>query len=161
MNVLRTAFVLLALSSVAVLGKETPKSIERPMKGTSAKQETATTKTIEALLLEFLARVDDPAMHDRFWADDLVYTSAKAEVRTKKEIMDRMRAAPAADAQAARTRYDAEEILVRDFDHTAALTFRLIAKNPDGTTLRFRNSGTFILREGQWQVVTWQATPEQ
>jgi hypothetical protein len=37
---------------------------------------------IASLLNEFLAKVDDIAMHERFWADDLVYVSAKGEVRS-------------------------------------------------------------------------------
>ena len=40
----------------------------------------------------------------------------------------------------------------------AALTFRLVARNPDGTTDTYRNSGTFVLRDNRWQVITWQAT---
>lgn len=114
---------------------------------------------ITALLTEFLQRVDEPAMHARFWADDLVYTSGRAVVRTKAEILAGMAAANPS-ASNARTRYAAEEVTVRAYGEFAALTFRLIAHNPDGTTLRFRNSGAFLLRNGQWQVVTWQATPE-
>ena len=31
-------------------------------------------------------------MHERFWADDLVYVSAKGEVRSKANILESMRA---------------------------------------------------------------------
>ena len=58
-----------------------------------------------------------------------------------------------------RTTYAAEDVVVRPYGTTAALTFRLVAHQPDGTTLRFRNSGTFLWRDGRWAVVTWQATP--
>jgi hypothetical protein len=112
---------------------------------------------VAALLTEFLSRVDDPAMHARFWADDLVYTSGKGEVRTKADILAGM-AAPARDA-GPKTTYAAEDVLVRPYGPMAALTFRLVARQPDGTTLRFRNSGTLLRREGRWEVVTWQATP--
>jgi hypothetical protein len=112
---------------------------------------------VAALLNEFLGRVDDPAMHARFWADDLVYTSGKGEVRRKADILAGM-AAPARDA-GPRMTYAAEDVLVRPYGPTAALTFRLVAHQPDGTILRFRNSGTFLWREGRWEVVTWQATP--
>ena len=40
----------------------------------------------------------------------------------------------------------------------AALTFRLVARAADGTTQHYRNSGTFLLRDGRWQAITWQAT---
>lgn len=109
------------------------------------------------LLAEFLAKVDDPAMHARFWADDLVYTSGKGEVRRKADILAGM--AAAARETAPRVTYSAEDVLVRPYGTTAALTFRLVAHQPDGATLRFRNSGTFLWRDGRWEVVTWQATP--
>ena len=115
---------------------------------------------IPSLLREFLSRVDDPAMHARFWADDLVYTSGKAEVRSKTDILKNMAAAPQGPAAAAKPTYNAEDVKVRAYGTTAALTFRLVAHNPDGTTQHYRNSGTFLLRNGQWQVVTWQATRE-
>lgn len=116
-----------------------------------------TRAAVAELLTEFLAKVDDPAMHARFWADDLVYTSGKGEVRRKADILAAMASAPR-DA-GPRTTYAAEDVVVRPYGTTAALTFRLVAHQPDGTTLRFRNSGTFLWREGRWEVVTWQATP--
>ncbi len=120
-----------------------------------------TVTAITALLGEFLTRVDDPAMHARFWADDLVYTSGKAEVKTKAEIVAGVAAAAQASAAAtARTSYGAEDVRVRPYGVFAALNFRLLVKNPDGTQWYARNSGTFIWRDGRWQVVTWQATRE-
>lgn len=117
---------------------------------------------ITALLQEFLAQNSDPAQHERFWAHDLVYTSSAGIVRTKPEIMDSVTKAAVATTDSAIAApmpvYSAEDILVRMHGSTALLTFRLVAQNPDGTTLTFRNSGTFLLRAGQWQVVTWQAT---
>lgn len=118
-----------------------------------------TTQTITALLDEFLARVDDPAMHERFWADDLVYTSGQGVVRTKAEIV-RSVAGALHDPAAAKTTYGAEDVRVRIYGEFAALTFRLVIRNPDGTTWYSRNSGAFLRRDGLWQVVTWQATRE-
>lgn len=114
---------------------------------------------ITALLQEFLTRVDDPEMHARFWADDLVYTSGMGVVRSKPEIVAAV-AAAARQPDAPRTRYGAEEIVVRPYGAFAALTFRLRVHNPDGTTWHARNSGAFLWRDGRWQVVTWQATRE-
>lgn len=115
---------------------------------------------IAALLLEFLSRVDDPAMHARFWADDLIYTSGQGVVRTKPQIVESVAAARASTPETPRTRYGAEDIVVRPYGHFAALTFRLLVHNPDGTTWHSRNSGAFLWRDGRWQVVTWQATRE-
>lgn len=120
-----------------------------------------TVSEITALLREFLSRVDDPAMHARFWADDLVYTSGRGEVKTKAEIVAGVMAAEKETTPATpRTAYAAEEIRVRPYDRFAALNFRLLVKNPDGTQWYSRNSGAFLWRNGQWQVVTWQATRE-
>ena len=115
------------------------------------------------LLHDFLTNNADPARHDRFWADDLVYTSSVAAVRTKADILKGFAAAPAPEAGAkpeAHPIYSAEDVLVRPYGTTAALTFRLVARNPDGQVLSYRNSGTFLFRDGQWRAVTWQATKE-
>ncbi|WP_415908374.1 DUF4440 domain-containing protein [Oleiharenicola sp. Vm1] len=120
-----------------------------------------TVSAISGLLREFLTRVDDPAMHARFWADDLVYTSGKGEVKTKAEIVAGVAAAAQASTAATpRTSYAAEDIRVRPYGAFAALNFRLLIRNPDGTHWYSRNSGAFLWRNGQWQVVTWQATRE-
>lgn len=126
-----------------------------------AQDPDATRAEITASLHEFLRQNSDPAQHERFWAADLVYTGSTAVVRTKAEIMKSVTAAAqhAADqpTEPAPT-YSAEDVLVRPHGTTALLTFRLVAKNPDGTIQTYRNSGTFLLRDGRWQVVTWHAT---
>lgn len=113
------------------------------------------------LLTDFLTHNSDPARHENFWADDLVYTSALGVVRTKDMIMKSLHEAAAkpapAEAQPGPT-YSAEDINIRPYDGFAALTFRLVAKAPDGTVSYYRNSGTLVFRAGRWQVITWQAT---
>lgn len=123
----------------------------------SSAESERTRAQVAALLEEFLARVDAPAMHARFWADDLVYTSGRGEVRLKADILASLTAA--GTMKTPRTSYTAEDVLVRPYGSTVALTFRLVARQPDGTVLYFRNSGTLLHRDGRWQVVTWQATP--
>ena len=115
---------------------------------------------IAALLTEFLLKNADPAQHDRFWADDLVYTSSAAKVQGKADIMKSMRESAAKESPEPRPAYGAEDIVVRAYGDMAALNFRLVARNPDGTTTYYRNSGTFLHRNGRWQAVTWQATRE-
>ena len=115
---------------------------------------------ITALVTEFLAKNSDPAQHARFWAEDLVYTSSGADVFGKAKIIKEVTAAAAKDAKEAgpTATYAAEDILVRPYGTTAALTFRLVANFGDGKHTYFRNSSTFLYRNSQWQAVTWQAT---
>ena len=42
---------------------------------------------LTALLHEFLAGAGDAAAHERFWADELVYTSSSGTRTSKAEIM--------------------------------------------------------------------------
>jgi hypothetical protein len=121
-----------------------------------------TKAAITKSLNDFLAFGADPAQHDRFWADDLVYTTSAGKVKTKPEIMQAFAdaAKPGAPKPAPRASYSAEDVLVRLYGDTAALTFRLVAHNADGSVSTYRNSGTFLKRRGLWQVITWQSTRE-
>lgn len=149
----RALLRLLVLSFGLLLVSSSARADERVPSTSAAVSEIST------LLREFLNRVDDPAMHSRFWADDLVYTSGLGEVKTKAEIVASVTAAAQSPA-AARSAYGAEDVRVRPYGTFAALNFRLLVKNPDGTSWYSRNSGAFLWRNGQWQVVTWQATRE-
>ncbi len=116
---------------------------------------------IRELLADFLTHNSDPARHEAFWGDDVVYTSAMGVVRTKPELMANVsRAATAVARQPAAPAptYTAEDISIRPYNGFAALTFRLVARSADGTVETYRNSGTLIFREKRWQVITWQAT---
>ena len=122
-------------------------------------------REVTSLLEEFLAKVDDPAMHDRFWAGDLVYVSAAGVVKTKAVILESMRAG---DTPGSRDRkpdepkatFSAEDVKVRPLAaDVAVLNFRLVQHAGDKTN-HFRNSGTFVKRGGRWQAVSWQATRE-
>ena len=124
---------------------------------TPAQDANSTPETIRSLLQEFLAHNDEPAQHERFWAGDLVYTSAKGEVKGKADIMESV-AASKPDPTKLKDTYTAEDVLVRPYGTTAALTFRLVRHTPDGKLQYYRNSGTLLRRDGRWQVVTWQAT---
>lgn len=132
------------------------------MKSPEAKQAE---QEITTLLRDFLANVDKVEMHDRFWAEDLIYTSGMGVVRTKADILKAMRDAelkkPAPDKAAEPTRketYGAEDITVRAYGDIAVLNFKLVQNAADGKTNYFRNSGTFAKRNGKWQVINWQAT---
>ncbi len=125
--------------------------------------DAATRAQITALLNNFLspAVMATAAGHDRFWADDLVYTSSAGKVMHKADILKSFADAPkpvAGKKPDPEPVFTAEDIVVRPYGDTAALTFRLVEHDPDGKTTTFRNSGMFVKRAGKWQAVTWQAT---
>lgn len=129
---------------------------------------TRTRNEITTMLTTFLTPAvnNSAAGHERFWADDLVYTSSAGKVTNKADILKAIAAEPkaaAGDQAKPGPVFTAEDILVRPYGNMAALTFRLVEHDPDGKISTFRNSGTFLLRNGKWQAITWQATrvPEQ
>lgn len=115
------------------------------------------------LLKEFLAGAgrNDAATHDRFWAEDLIYTGSSGRRRTKADIMRDVRAAPAPKPGDPTITYAAEEIRIQQYGNTAIVAFRLVGTTAqDGKTeiANYLNTGTFLKRNGKWQVVSWQAT---
>lgn len=123
------------------------------------------TAELTKLLNEFLAGAskNDVAMHDRFWAEELVYTSALGRRKGKADIMRELRAEPAATPKPedGTTVYTAEEIRIQQYGDTAIVAFRLVAttdKAGTKTVANYFNTGTFLKRSGKWQVVAWQAT---
>lgn len=100
-------------------------------------------------------------MHERFWADDLIYTSAKGIRRGKADIMKDVQSEPAPKPGDDVTVYTAEDIRIQQYADTAIVAFRLVATTDKAGTKEvknFLNSGTFLKRTGKWQVVNWQAT---
>ena len=113
------------------------------------------------LLDEFLANVDDPDMHDRLWAEDLIYTGSAGTRHGKDVIMDGMMDSESDTAESVGPAYSFDNLQVKIFGNTAALTFRLIAETPSEPgvdTSYYLNSGFFEKRNGQWKAVIWQAT---
>jgi ketosteroid isomerase-like protein len=114
------------------------------------------------LLREFLAGAsrNDPAVHDRFWADELVYTDSSGRRIGKADILSDVRAASSAPG-AGPTTYTAEDIRIQQHGDTAVVAFRLVgtiqsAGKPQATP--YFNTGTFLRRKGEWRAVAWQAT---
>jgi ketosteroid isomerase-like protein len=115
------------------------------------------------LLNDFLAGAsrNDAAMHDRFWAEDVIYTGSAGRRRGKAEIMKDVRSAPAPKPGDAKTTYTAEDVRIQQYGGFAIVAFRLVATTEkDGKTevTKYLNSGTFLKRKGKWVVVNWQAT---
>ena len=115
------------------------------------------------LLNEFLdgASRNDAAIHDRFWADDLIYTGSSGRRIGKADIMRDQRSPRAAGPAESSTTYFAEDIRIQQYDNTAIVAFRLVAdtrREGKSETANFLNTGTFLKRNGKWQAVSWQAT---
>lgn len=126
-------------------------------------QTASDTSELTRLLKDFLAGAsqNDAAMHDRFWAEDVIYTGSSGRRRGKAEIMRDVRAAPAPKPGDPTTTYSAEDIRTQLYGKTAVLAFRLVAtteKSGKTAVMNFLNTGTFLKQKGKWQVVSWQAT---
>ena len=147
-----TRMITMAMAIAVLLCTPTFAQIKAPL---------STDADLRVLLNEFLAGAghNDKAMHERFWADDVTYTSAQGVVRNKAEIMKHVEEPQPADAP--KMTYSAEDVNIHDFGDWAVVNFRLVAKSEkDGRTetANYRNTGTFRRRNGQWQAVAWQAT---
>jgi len=117
---------------------------------------------LTTLLNNFLAgaSANDVAAHERFWAEDLVYTSSSGLRFGKAEILEGMRAEPESESSETQTVYSAEDVQVRLYGDTAVVAFRLLGtpQAEDGKLLQYFNTGTFVKRNQQWRAVAWQAT---
>lgn len=114
---------------------------------------------LTAKLHEFMAgaSVNDAAIHNRFWADDLIYTSSSGRRFGKKEIMGGFTTPPAPST----TNYTAENIQIQVYGDVAIVAFRMRGVDRSASepiTTFYLNSGTFLKRDGDWRVVNWQAT---
>lgn len=129
------------------------------MQGADAPDAAELTK----LLHEFLAgaSTNDAAAHERFWAEDLIYTGSSGRRVGKADILRDVRSAPAPKATDPATVYSAEEVRIQQYGSMAVVAFRLVGTTTaHGRTevMKYLNSGTFLKRDGKWQVVNWQAT---
>ncbi len=115
------------------------------------------------LLNDFLqgAGRNDAAMHDRFWANKLIYTSSAGKRIGKADIMKEVRAESPAKPGEEETVYSAEDVRIQQYGDTAIVAFRLVGTtNTKGKkeVMDYFNTGTFLKRDGKWQAVAWQAT---
>jgi ketosteroid isomerase-like protein len=132
--------------------------------GTTLSQTTAPdTATLTKLLNDFLAGAsrNDAQIHDTFWADDLIYTRSAGVRVNKAEVMRNVRSAPAPKPDDPKTTYTAEDIRIQQYGTTAIVAFRLVSTTERNGVTQVSsnlNSGTFLKRNGKWQVVNWQST---
>src|SRR5947209_4966577 len=114
-----------------------------------------------ALVRDFLKNVskNERSTLDRFFANDILYTRGTGQVITKKDILSDTENSTVPRANAT---YEGQDFQVHQYGDLAVVNFRLImhaTENDKPVTRRFRNTGTFMKRNGQWQAVAWQATP--
>ena len=72
-----------------------------------------------------------------------------------------VRSAPAPKPDDPKTVYTAEDIRIQQYGDTAVVAFRLVSTTEIGgakQVANLLNSGTFVKRNGKWQVVNWQST---
>lgn len=114
---------------------------------------------LTALLSEFLdgATRNDPVIHNKYWAEELIYTSSAGKRFGKAELMASVSSRGELKPEEIGMRYSSEDLQILQYGDTAVVAFTLVGQS-DSETLRFLNSGTFIKRHGQWQAVNWQAT---
>jgi ketosteroid isomerase-like protein len=121
------------------------------------------TAELTKLLQDFLAGAsrNDVAMHDRFWAEDLIYTASAGRRIGKADIIRDVRAEPHPKPGEEPTVYTAEDIRIQQYGDTAIVAFRLVAttgKDETKEVKNYLNTGTFLRRDGKWRAVSWQAT---
>ncbi|MGI8890305.1 MAG: nuclear transport factor 2 family protein [Chthoniobacterales bacterium] len=115
------------------------------------------------LLKDFLegASRNDAAIHDRFWAEDLIYTASAGRRLGKADIMKEVKEEGPAKPGSEETIFTAEDIRIQQYGDTAIVAFRLVGTTTKGgetTAQDYLNTGTFLKRSDKWQAVAWQAT---
>ncbi|WP_417659114.1 nuclear transport factor 2 family protein [Pseudidiomarina sp.] len=107
------------------------------------------------------ASINSAAIHEAFWADELVYTSSSGKRFGKAELMSGVHASGEITEQPLTSYYTAEDVEIRFFGPTAVVNFTLVAHtdtNAGYSRQTFLNSGVFVQRDNRWQAVNWNAT---
>ena len=114
------------------------------------------------MLDHFLGNVTEAETHDRFWADDLIYTSSSGTRTNKADIMAGFDDADAGEGGEPGPVFSAEDVQIQVYGDTAVVAFKLVATPPAGSeelgVQNYLNTGTFLKRDAEWRVVAWQAT---
>lgn len=117
------------------------------------------TQTLERFL--YGASVNDAAIHDSFWAEDLVYTSSSGHRFGKPDLMEGVHESGEIEEADVEIWYEAEDIATKTVGETVILTFTLVAMPAAGNdepVQRFFNSGVLVQMDDRWQALNWHAT---
>src|ERR1700681_2981367 len=125
-------------------------SIACPIRAETAPDGPELTK----LLKDFLtgAGRNDAAMHERFWADDLIYTASAGRRIGKSDILREVREEGSPKPGGETAVYTAEDIRIQQYSDTAIVAFRLVAtsaKTGKKEVNNYLNTGTFLKRNGK------------
>jgi len=150
---------LLPMMTSGVLTQSAGAQTKTPVAAMTAADQ-ATAKNIEQLVRDFLADVPkgDRKVFENFFAEDVIYTRSTGVTVDRPEILKNIDVRATNEPQAT---FEADGFTVHPYGDTAVVNFRLAMHNvvngkPE--TVYFRNTGTFLKRNGKWQVVAWQAT---
>lgn len=126
----------------------------------NSKDAVRITRDVTKLLQDFLAAVPrgDKQVFDNFFADDVIYTRSAGVTVNKAGIIKNIGVRAANEPAAT---FAADGITVHPYDDMAVVNFRLVMHNQNNgkpETAYYRNTGTFLKRNGKWQVVAWQST---
>ncbi len=96
------------------------------------------------LLQDFLAGAgrNDAAMHERFWADDFIYTSSAGRRIGKADILREVREEGPPKPGDETTVYTAEDIRIQQYGDTAIVAFRLVGTTDKKGTKQSRITST-------------------
>ena len=125
----------------------------------SAPAATELTRLLDSFLAG--ASTNDVTVHERFWAEDLIYTGSSGRRISKAELMRDVRSTPAPKPTDPKVVYGAEEVRIQQYGDAAIVAFRLVVTQNHGDSTevsKYLNTGLFIRRKGEWRVSAWQAT---
>jgi ketosteroid isomerase-like protein len=150
---------LLPVMTSGVLTQPADAQTKAPVAAVTAADQ-ATAKHIEQMVRDFLADVPkgDRKVFENFFAEDVIYTRSTGVTVDRSEILKNIDVRAANEPQAT---FEADGFTVHPYGDTAVVNFRLVMHNVVNgklETVYFRNTGTFLKRNGKWQVVAWQAT---
>lgn len=130
---------------------------------------TAAQNADRDFLLNFLtgfldgAAHNDPAIHERFWADDLVYTAPDGIRYDKAAIMANVRREGPHPISTDTEIYSARDIDLRLYGDAAVVNFTMVISVDVGETEigHYLVSCVFIKQDGRWRTVNWHSTVDR
>jgi len=128
----------------------------------AASAETQSSKDAEAelqsMLDEFLAGTASAEVHERFWDEELIYTSSNGTRFGKAEIMSGFPDA-GEEAPPPSMIFSGEDVVIQVYGDMAVVTFTLVGSPvDDGEAQKYLNTGVFRRQQDEWRVVAWHAT---
>ncbi|MEO0575762.1 MAG: nuclear transport factor 2 family protein [Pseudomonadota bacterium] len=164
---MNTTRILLLSTACLLLLTTSAKANHHEQDATAQKRFTKTQQPLVDLLTTFLhgASYGKRQAHDRFWHDDLIYTSSNGTRTDKAQILSGISEDPSTPAEEPPTLFSADDIQVVMLSKSAAvIAFKLVAapndaaKTPSPATNYYFNTGTFVKERGEWRAIAWQAT---